>query len=275
MAPAAKMVQSILADAVARWNADGTLDAIQSVLAAQWAFVAKLDLNGTLSRLNHELLPPNLKSVADQVSASDVWKFLAHEGIPLYRVPRASIAMRFLHAPTHSARRRLLTTCSHQIIEDCGKVLDGCVSGEMRRFVEFTQDGLCAMNAGAHLSAQAAFTVTLDTLITALVPDHDQRRVLTKKTHGTAVPDAIDEMQFHSALVWLAVWNGHLEYWVKNGDEIPSDYSRHASIHAVSRRQYSKRNCVQSLMLLTSLISWAEEHLIKNTHQQQQSDAQP
>jgi hypothetical protein len=267
IASAVTAARSVASEAFERFSADGTLDAIRTTLAsAQRTLVEQLDLAGTLDSLNRRLLPPNLRSVADQINATDVWDFLTEEGIPLYRVPRASVAVRLLTAPTHAARRRVLTTHSHQIVEDCAEVLAGCTSEDVREFVEFAHDGLRALNAGAHRSAQALFTVTLDTLITALAPNRQQRQTLTKKKRGADVPDAIDEMDVHTALVWLAVWNGHLEFWVKNGDQIPFDYSRHATVHAVSRRQYSKRNCVQSLMLLTSLISWADDNAARTKH---------
>lgn len=253
--------RSSVLDVVELWSADGTLDALRSTLGNfQRTFAEQLDLSGALGGLNRRLLPPNLRDAADQISADDVWSFLTEEGIPLYRIPRASVATRLLQAPTHAARRRVLTTHFRQILEDCDEALAECTSDDMRPFVEFARDGLRAVNAGAHRSAQAVFTVTIDTLVTALVPNQQERRALTKKKPGTAVPDLIEEMDVHTALVWLAVWNGHLEFWVKNGDAIPYDFSRHATVHAVSRRQYSKRNCLQSLMILTSLISWADEH---------------
>lgn len=250
-----------------RLRTDGALDAIRSTLATIQRLIEQLDLAGIRGALNRRLLPPNLRSVADQVNSPDVWKFLVEEGIPLYRVPRASVAMRLLQAPTHAARRRVLTTHARQIVDDCDETLATCTSADLRTFVEFAQDGLLAVNAGAYRSAQAAFTVTLDTLITELVPDLKERRILTKKKRGADIPDVIDEMDVHSAFVWLAVWNGHREFWVTKGDQIPYVYSRHATVHAVSRRQYSKRNCVQSLMLLTSLISWADEHARDRKHQ--------
>jgi len=38
-----------------------------------------------------------------------------------------------------------------------------------------------------------------------------------------------------------------------------SPFSRHASVHGASKTQYSKRNCVQVLMLVTSLIGYADQ----------------
>ena len=101
------MARSAVTDVVERLNTDGTLDALRSILATcQRTFTEQLDLAGVLRGLNSRLLPPNLRSVADQVSAADVWSFLTDEGIPLYRVPRASVATRLLQASTHADRRR-------------------------------------------------------------------------------------------------------------------------------------------------------------------------
>jgi hypothetical protein len=40
----------------------------------------------------------------------------------------------------------------------------------------------------------------------------------------------------------------------KNGDQIPRDFSRHASAHGVSRRRYSRINVLLALMHVTALL---------------------
>jgi hypothetical protein len=114
------------------------------------------------------------------------------------------------------------------------------------------------MRAGHSRSAQAMFTVTLDTLIYRFYPDQAARRLITNRKKGADVPDAIDEMGVHEAMVWLPIWNAHEQFWKHKGDEVPRYYSRHASVHGVSSRQFSKRNCVQVLMLVTSLVGYAD-----------------
>ncbi len=76
---------------------------------------------GTIRRslqplLNHDffggieraMLPPNLREASHDIKATQVYDFLAEEGIPLYLVPRAPIAVRLLRAETHAARRKVL-----------------------------------------------------------------------------------------------------------------------------------------------------------------------
>lgn len=113
------------------------------------------------------------------------------------------------------------------------------------------------MRAGHTRSAQAMFTVTLDTLIYRFYPETMTRKAITNRKKGAGVPATIEEMGVREALVWLPIWNAHEQIWKDKGDKVPHYYSRHASVHGVSSRQFNKRNCVQVLMLVTSLIGYA------------------
>ncbi len=121
------------------------------------------------------------------------------------------------------------------------------------------RDGIRAIKGGSHAAAQALFTVTLDTLITKLIPDATRRSPITKRKTGHPVPAAIDDMGLRRVFVWLPIWNSHGKFWASKGHNVPSDYSRHASVHAVSRVLYSKRNCIQALMLITSLLGYTQQ----------------
>lgn len=211
-----------------------------------------------LRGLNRTLLPPNLRDHADEIQSSQVHQFVEQEGIPLYLVPRGRTALRLLRAQDRSARRRVLGDCYESIIEDCATVLERIDPTLVGDEMGFALDGLGAMRAGYPRSAQAMFTVTLDTLIYRFFPDQSARRLITNRRKGANVPNIIDEMGVHEAMVWLPIWNAHEQFWKHKGDKEPRYYSRHASVHGVSSRQFSKRNCVQALMLVTSLLGYAE-----------------
>lgn len=51
------------------------------------------------------------------------------------------------------------------------------------------------------------------------------------------------------------IWGAHGEFWPDKGDKIPRSYSRHGSVHGVSRRQYSRINAVLALMHVVSLLA--------------------
>lgn len=211
-----------------------------------------------LRGINRALLPPNLGKHADEIRAHEVHEFVEQEGIPLYLVPGGRTALRLLRARDRTGRRRVLGDCYQSVIKDCAAVLERAdheaISGE----VSFALDGLGAMRAGHPRSAQAMFTVTMDTLIYRFYPDRKARGVITNRKKGADVPGAIDEMGVREALVWLPIWNAHEEFWKHKGDTVPHYHSRHASVHGVSSRQFSKRNCVQVVMLVTSLLGYAD-----------------
>ncbi|WP_157940109.1 hypothetical protein [Arthrobacter ruber] len=214
------------------------------------------------------MLPPILRVVSHDIKPSQVYEFLETEGIPLYLVPRADIAVRLLKAQTHQARRKVLNDRQNAIVGDCVEALQRCRSSLITAEVDFVQDGIRALQGGSYSSAQALFTVTLDTLITKLLPERHARNPITKRKMGHPVPTVIEEMGLHQAFVWLPIWNSHGEFWASNGDKIPSDYSRHATVHAVSKTQYSKRNCIQALMLVTSLLGYSQQIIDQATDEQ-------
>lgn len=211
-----------------------------------------------LRGFNRALLPPNLRSHADEIKAYQVHEFLEQEGIPLYLVPRGRTALRLLRAQDRSGRRRVLGDCYESITDDCATVLEQANRDLVGDELKFVLDGLGAMRSGHFRSAQAMFTVTLDTLIYRFYPDQAARRLITNRKKDADVPAAIDEMGVHEAMVWLPIWNAHEQFWKHKGDKVPNYYSRHASVHGVSSRQFSKRNCIQVLMLVTSLIGYAD-----------------
>ncbi|CAM4047985.1 hypothetical protein [Helcobacillus massiliensis] len=208
--------------------------------------------------LNRALLPSNLKEYAGEIRASDVHEFVEQEGIPLYLVPRGRTALRLLRAKDRAGRRRVLSDCYESLMEDCADVLERADHEAVSNELGFALDGLGAMRAGHARSAQAMFTVTLDTLIYRFYPDRKAREVITNRKRDAGVPEAIDEMGVREALVWLPIWNAHEQFWKDKGDKVPHYYSRHASVHGVSSRQFNKRNCIQVLMLVTSLIGYAD-----------------
>lgn len=210
-------------------------------------------------------LPPNLRPIGDQVKPLQVLAFLEEEGIPLYLVPRASVGARLLHAPDHSGRRKILNDCFEQIVDDCEAVVTSTTAPHTKEEAYFTLQGIAALRTGHYAAAQALFTLTLDTLVARLL---DSLFNLPKRQHGAIThrsksastpPDILDDKGLRDSYVWLPVWNSHGEYWKHKGDAIPRDFSRHATVHAVCRAQYSKRNCVQALMLVTSLVGYTEE----------------
>lgn len=211
----------------------------------------------TFQGLNRILLPSNLRPLYKDITIQQVINFVEAEGIPLYIVPSASIALRFLNADTRAKRRKLLNTCSHQIVEDCENVLSSCVSDSTASHVFLVRDGIAAWKQGNYASAQAVFTVCLDALIRELIPNSNLRREITN--HKDTAPESLKQGKITTYCVWRPIYNAHSVFYKHQGDVVPREYSRHATIHGGTKWQFSKRNCIQSLMLATSLIGYKEQ----------------
>ncbi|WP_196820175.1 hypothetical protein [Corynebacterium qintianiae] len=139
--------------------------------------------------------------------------------------------------------------CYESITDDCAAVLEQANRHVVGDELKLVLDGLGAMRSGHFRSAQAMFT---DALIYRFYPDQAARRLITNRKKGADVPGAIDEMSVHEAMVWLPIWNAHEQFWKHKGDKVPNYHSRHASVHGVSSRQFSKRNCVEFRFNATS-----------------------
>ncbi|WP_448853196.1 hypothetical protein [Corynebacterium frankenforstense] len=68
-----------------------------------------------------------------------------------------------------------------------------------------------------------------------------------------SLPDDLKTAEIVDALIWIPGWNAHSMHFVESGDSVPVEYSRHASVHAISPVQYTKINCLRALMNVTSL----------------------
>lgn len=215
------------------------------------------DLPG-IQDFNRSLLPPNLRELADEIDFGDVLEFLQEDAIPLYLVPRAQTALRLLLAADWPARRQILNDCFDSLVDDCEAVLEQVDHPDVETEVEFALDGVAALRGGHTRAAQAFFTLIFDTLIFRIYPERKVRTTITNRKADDDVPEFINGMGARDVSVWLPIWNAHGQFWPNQGTPVPHQFSRHATVHKVSRTQYNQQNTIQSLMLVTSLIGYAD-----------------
>ena len=206
-------------------------------------------------------LPSNLQGCTDKIKTSDFREFVEQEGIPLYAIPQErDIVLKLLQAKDRQGRRQILGEFCQSLVVDCTAILEQARNTVINDLRDSIEDGIAAIRAGHYYAAQALFTVILDTLISYFYPDRENRIKIIGHQRSASVPDEIRAMEIRDALVWLPIWHAHEQFWVDRGDPIPNDhYSRHASVHAVSADQYNKENCIQVMMLVASLIAYAEQ----------------
>ena len=205
------------------------------------------DLRPTARDLLRFILPPNLREL-DDVEPADVLQLAEDAGIPLYLTPRASIARSLLKAKSPQDQRSILNRKFDAVLDDCEGVLD---NNRSEPFAKFALEAMQAARDGHYAAAQALATNTLDSVLGLRLAAEDSDLAKHRKKSS---PDRLREAPFEIACVFMPIWKCHETYRPAEGDPIPYTYSRHGSVHGVSTRQFSKRNTLHSLMLLTSLI---------------------
>lgn len=203
------------------------------------------------------ILPPNLHDAVGDVSVKDVRAFVGEEAIPLYLIPRCRTAIRLLRAKDSAARRKVLNSCFTSIVDDCERLLLDSKVKNIEEQVDLALQGIRAVRDGHTVPAQALFAVLFDTLVARLYPNKDHFKQLKKREEDAKIPEELASLPYREMWVWHPVWNAHVVFYANRGDKVPYKFSRHASVHAAKRRQYSKRNCIQALMLVTSLVGYA------------------
>lgn len=155
----------------------------------------------------------------------------------------------------------MLVECKELIFEDCRVALNRISSEYALEKKFFILAGLNALENGHVEAAQALFTNTLDTVHQNFWgTDTDSRIAISNHKEGSELPQIIVKMDFRDAFVFTPIWNSHMKFFGHEGQEPPAEYSRHASVHGVSRRQYKLENCIQALMLVTSLLVYVDEN---------------
>jgi hypothetical protein len=229
------------------WN----LPSAASILGHAPFDFALPDLSSMWKWIPASLFPANLALVTD-VELDDIDR-LGQEGITVYCVPRAEIVRRLLDAADRPGRRRVLGEEFDRILDDCDRVLDMCVAESTRRPVPLLRAAITAARAGHVAPAQALATNTLDTLLQQAF-SKKERIALTAHTQGR--PSELDDLQIRLAWVMVPIWWSYRQFQGHAGVPAPAIFSRHATVHGVSPRQFSRRNAVQATMLATSLIAW-------------------
>lgn len=72
-------------------------------------------------------------------------------------------------------------------------------------------------------------------------------------TNQKAKPDA-DEFSIRAAITLSGIWSAHGQYFPEKGDQVPRAYSRHGTVHGVSKRQFTAVNATLALMHVVALL---------------------
>lgn len=213
-------------------------------------------LGPTLERLRKTFYPLNLRGI-EELEFEDVENVVMAQGIALYGVPRTAITEALIRADNPSKRRELLGRHSKAISADCREAVHGFKSEAVAPYAPFTLAVLDAFDGGHTAAAQALAGSLIDSLVTAYFGKDRQQYMPDRK--GIRTTKAYEEFTVRQFIAFAPIWQTYQQFWVHEGDTIPTTFNRNATAHAVSPRQLNRRNAVQALLFATSLFCFLDE----------------
>ena len=232
-----------------------SISKITQQFAAQQAPWLKT-LGPTLERLKASFYPPNLRTIED-LEFEDVEKVVMADGIALYGVPRTAIAEALIRADTAAKRREILGRRWTAISADCRAVMIARESDAFASYVPFAVAAIDALDSGCTAAAQALVGSLIDSILTAYFGT--KRQDYTPNRNGTRTTASYDEFTIREFIAFAPMWQAYQQFWVEAGDSVPMTFSRNATAHTVSSRQFSRRNAVQGLLFASSLLYFFDE----------------
>lgn len=223
---------------------------IAAQFAAQQASWLKT-IGPALASLKFAIYPPNLRPI-ENLKFEEVEQVVMVDGIPLYGVPRTSTAEALIRADGASKRRDILGRRWQAISADCREAVMGCSSEAVASYVPFAAAALDALDAGHTEAAQALAGSLVDAILTVYFGK--DRYQFTPDKKGKRTTDSYNEFSVRQFIAFAPMWQTYQQFWVVDGDPVPTTFSRNATAHTVSRKQFNRRNAVQGLMVACSLI---------------------
>jgi hypothetical protein len=239
-------------------NLDFRFDKTAAKLAAQFAERQSSwlkTIGPTLAKLKSSFYPDNLLAIED-LEFEEVEEVVMLDGIALYGVPRTELCEKLIRAETTSARRDILGRRWKAISADCRTAVAGCDSATVAPYVSFVIAALDALDAENPKAAQAMAASVLDTVVNGYFGNERYKLTPNNKTKGTTEFEKFTLKEF---IAFAPLWQAYQKYKTKDRDAVPSTFSRHATVHGVSQRQFSRRNAVQAVLFVSSLLLFLDE----------------
>lgn len=199
-----------------------------------------------VSRALDLVVPPNWLGVRglDQIET-----LALDEGLALAWVPPSDILNALIAAPSKQARRRILGRRWKRVVAACREAIETASSDEVVQYRGFARNVIDMLVDRHPEGAQALAANLLDTMLRETLDNSSVRQVTDQRERLS-----MDDLPLRAAMVFGGIWGSHTEFWRSRGDAIPRGFSRHGSVHAVSRVQYSRINALIALMHVTSYI---------------------
>lgn len=220
-----------------------------------------------------EELPPNWRSPDVAFPAlAELAHLQLEEGLPLAWVPPNAVLREVLACRTPAGRRRVISRESDAITKACLRELRRLRSTETTEWRASARRATEAMTAGHWRAGQALAAIALDTATERFVRSSYRYATMQSRNGKGGVRVATPPGSFEESLpTWADVdypramlvlhslYGAFAEFDLRSGAPVPTQFTRHGTIHSISSRQYSKANALIALMHLVGLLCLMED----------------
>lgn len=220
-----------------------------------------------------EALPPNWNfPEIDFPDLERLEELQLSEGLPLAWVPPNRVLGELLACKTSAGRRRVIGRESAAILTACLRELRRLKSDETQDWRASARQAALAMKAGHWRAGQALAAIALDTATVKFVQSSYKDAVKQSRNgKGRVKVDTPPGSSEHSLPTWRDVdyprallvlhslYGAFGEFDQRGGEPVPTQFTRHGTVHTISRRQYSKPNALFALMHIVGLLCLIED----------------
>jgi hypothetical protein len=196
-------------------------------------------------------LPDNWKGFKSVREIGQIFDVMESTGWCLAWVPREEIVRGVVDEPRFEGRAFMLLARRNEITADIRDLLRNLEAADLSQYKSSALKATLAYSGGHPEAAQALAASTMSALI---------QDVLDYRTFGEARQSLKGDPRdaglgtFRRAAVFNQVALSLQRYFVDRGDEVPGTFSRHATAHSVSPRQFTEINCLSSLLLVAAFL---------------------
>ena len=171
------------------------------------------------------------------------------EGLALAWVVEPELRVQIFSAQSKFARLHILSDHQESIVDHCCELLEDIDQPDLAEWRDFAVKVASALRGGYTAAAQALAVNLIDTM---LIENFTYQGRGQKMSHGTRRHSTrfnIDaEKEIEQGIVYGGLWGMFLQFHSDSEDAIPHQLSRHATAHAVSKRQYRRVNSLIAFM---------------------------
>tara|TARA_R110002051_G_scaffold60578_15_gene111109 strand:+ start:9431 stop:10411 length:981 start_codon:yes stop_codon:yes gene_type:complete len=226
-------------------------------------------------------LPPNWRTPDIEFpSIEELEELQLNQGLPLAWLPPNQVLGALLELDTSEERSRLIEDEATVILEACEVELERLKAELTREWRVSAMEAVGSMRAGHWRAGQALAAIAMDTAVEEFVIKSGYKSAVAQTKDNKPTPPGALPTSFPTwrdidyprvLLVMYGIWGSYKQFWVKRGDAVPAQFSRHGTIHSMSPRQYTKANALIAAMHVVGLLCVLDEMIEDSSRNRKQA----